>query len=377
MEINEAFVLQSIDLPALTDIARQALGVGEVEIENWRMNQIAGGIGNPVSVGLYRVAGNGRAGGERVPWSVILKIIQSPANVGESNIGEGDDQTHWNYWKRELLVYRSSFLNSLPDGLVAPHCYATNELPGDFALLWLEDVVDACENAWPLERYTLAARHLGRLNGLNVGVKSSLDYPWLGRRRLRQWYDLFPNWRTIPWDHPQVSARYPANEISNLRRMLVEAEAFIDQLDRLPQTVCHGDTYPTNFMSRGKDGDEQTVALDWALAQVGPIGFDLGGLIFGAYLNLPQRSLVEVDRTLFAAYLSGLRDYGCQTDSQHVRFAYATAAALLISLFVLGIMDWQIKSASATELDAAKPNDGRPCFEAFMADIAYELRALI
>jgi aminoglycoside/choline kinase family phosphotransferase len=128
----------------------------------------------------------------------------------------------------------------------------------------------------------------------NAGAKLSPDYPWLGRRRLQQWYDLFPNWRTIPWDHPQVSARYPANEIGNLRRMLVEAEEFIDRLDRLHQTICHGDTYPTNFMSRGKDGDEQTVALDWALAQVGPIGYDLGGLVFGAYLNRPERNLAEI-----------------------------------------------------------------------------------
>jgi hypothetical protein len=377
MEINEAFVLHSIGLPKLTEIARQAAGVDDLERLAWRVNQIGGGLGNPVSVGLYRVAGTGSAGSEPIPWSAILKVIQSPANVGQVNMGEGDDPTHWNYWKRELFVYRSGFLDTLPDGLVAPRCYATQELPGNVAWLWLEDVADARGDAWPLERYALAARHLGRLNGLYVSSRPLPDYPWLGRRRLRQWNDLFTDWRAIPWEHPQVSARYPAHEIANLRRMLLEAEDFIDRLDRLPSTVCHGDTYPTNFKSRDIDGHKQTLALDWALAQVGPVGYDLGGLAFGAYLNLTERGLSEVDHVLFEAYLAGLRDSGCRTGEQQVRFGYAASAALIISLFVLGMTAWQIRDADAIEIDATRPIDARPCFEAAMADIACELRDFV
>ena len=207
MEINEAFILQSIGLPALTEIARQSAGAAEFELLDWRIDQIGGGLGNPVSVGLYRVQGDGRTGDESVRWSTILKVIQSPANVGQINMGEGDDPTHWNYWKRELFVYRSGFLGTLPAGLVGPRCYATQELPGNVACLWLEEVTDAYGDVWPLERYMLAARHLGRLNGLYVPSRPLPDYPWLCRRRLRQWNDLFPNWRTIPWDHPRVSAR--------------------------------------------------------------------------------------------------------------------------------------------------------------------------
>ena len=377
MEINEAFILQAIGLPALTEIARQASGGGDLDLLDWRVKPIGGGLGNPVSVGLYRVAGHGRAAHARMSWTAILKVIQSPANVGESNMGEGDDPTHWNYWKRELFVYRSGFLGTLPDGLVAPRCYGTWELPGDVACLWLEDVAEATDAAWPLERYALAARHLGRLNGLYAGPQPLPDYPWLGRRRIGQWYDQLPNWRAIPWDHPQVSARYPENEIDNLRRVLREAEDFIDRLDRLPQTLCHGDIYPTNLKSRGRAGHEQTVALDWALAQVGPIGYDLGGLTFGAYLNLPELSLPEVDSALFEAYVAGLRDSGCTVEDQQVRFGYAASAVLIIALFTLAMLDWQIQTGDAADIDATRPNDGRPCFEAAMADIACELREVI
>lgn len=165
MEINEAFILQSIGLPALTEIARQAAGAAEFELLDWRVNQIGGGLGNPVSVGLYRVSGIGQDGDKRMAWSSILKVIQSPANAGWSDMGEGEDQTHWNYWKRELLIYQSGLLDGLPDGLLAPRCYGTVELAGNIACLWLEDVADVDENAWTLDRFALTARHLGRLNG--------------------------------------------------------------------------------------------------------------------------------------------------------------------------------------------------------------------
>lgn len=383
MEINENFVLQSVGLPALRDIAHQAAGVSEFELLDWTIEQIGGGVGNPVSVGLYRVAGRGlavgrgRAVGKSVPWSTILKVIQSPANAGWSNMGEGADQTHWNYWKRELFVYRSGVLDTLPAGMAAPRCYATQELPGDMACLWLEEITDAYGDVWPLERYALAARHLGRLNGLYAGLQLLPDYPWIGQRRLHQWNELLPLSRSIPWDHPRVSARYPENEIANMKRVLMEAEDFIDRLDRLPQTFCHGDTYPTNFKSRRTAGYEQTVALDWGLAQVGPIGFDLGSLAFGAYLNLPERGLNEVDSLLFEAYMAGLRDSGYRAEVQQVRFGFAASAVLIIALFTLGMMSEQLQADDAVEIDATRPNDGRPCFEAMMADIACELRDLM
>ncbi len=376
MKINEDFVLQSIGQPALIDIARQSSGVADLELEQWRVTRIAGGLGNPVSAGLYRVGGDGRSGGEPVRWSTILKVIQSPANAGWTNMGEGDDPTHWNYWKRELLVYRSALLDTLPEGLVAPRCFATHELPGEMAWLWLEDVTEACGGEWPLERYALAARHLGRLNGLYGSKRPLPDYPWLGRRRLRQWKDLFTESAAIPWEHPLVRSRYPEAEIANLQRMVLEIEDFMARLDRLPQTLCHGDTYPTNFKSRGTGGGEQTVALDWALANVGPLGCDLGSLVLGAYLNLPRSDLARIDRDLFGEYMAGLRDSDCRVESAAVRFGYTTYAALSITLFTLGMMGIQIRDTQPAG-EVVEPPNPRPCFEAVMADFAWELRDFV
>ena len=374
MEINEAFILQSIGFPALAEIARQSAGAAEFELLDWRINQIGGGLGNPVSVGLYRVQGAGRAGHESIRWSTILKVIQSPANVGWSGMGEGQDQTHWNYWKRELLIYRSGLLDMLPDGLLAPRCYATVELAGNVACLWLEDVADVDESAWPLDRYAIVARHLGRLNGRFIAENRVPDYPWLSQNRIRQWALGFPEWQTVSWEHPLALARFPMPEAEALRRMHSEKERFIALLDQLPQTLCHGDTYPTNFKTRrGGDGRMQTVALDWALASIAPVGFDLGQLAFGAHLNLADVRLVDIDRVLFESYLAGLRDSGCMADSAHVRFGYTASAALVITMFQMFMLDTYIQQAGSAGTAATDYPVSDECFEAAMATAAYQL----
>lgn len=376
MIFDEAFILDAVGLPGLTDIARQAAGVATLTLGAWSIKQIAGGLGNPVSVGLYRVAGIGRAGGEQLPWSAILKIIQSPANVGETNMGEGEDPTHWNYWRRELLVYQSSLLQTLPAGLTGPRFFGTNELSGDIACLWLEEVADDYQDVWPLERYALAARHLGRLNGLYAGERPPAAFPWLGRGRLRQWRDFLTQWQLIPWDHPLVCRLYPEDETANMRRLLRESEKFLLRLERLPHTLCHGDTYPTNLKSRRAVEGEQTVALDWALAHFGPVGYDLGLLALGAYLNIAASDLAEVDRELFAAYLAGLRDSGYAGDPATVRFAYAASAVLTIALFELAMLHYGLMQEEATSpvtIETGALPAQRPNFEGALADIAYEL----
>ena len=374
MEINEAFILESIGLPALTEIARQAAGANELELLDWRVKQIGGGLGNPVSVGLYRVSGMGQDGDKRVAWSSILKVIQSPANAGWSGMGEGEDQTHWNYWKRELFVYRSGLLDGLPDGLLAPRCYGTVELAGNIACLWLEDVTDVDENAWTLDRFGLTARHIGRLNGHFIAEGLVPDYPWLSQNRIRQWAFGFPEWQTASWEHPLALARFPMPESEALRRMHSEKERFIARLDRLPQTLCHGDTYPTNFKTRHSgDGRIKTVALDWALASIAPVGFDLGQLVFGAHLNLAEFRLADIDRVLFESYLAGLRDSGCMTDSAHVRFGYTASAALVITMFQMFMLDTYIQQTGSDGTAATGYPVPDECFEAAMATAAYEL----
>lgn len=364
----------SIDKSMLTPIVRQALQRDRVEVMDWQVSQLGGGAGNPVSLGLYRFAGSGLDRDERVPWSVILKIIQSPANVGWTNMGEGDDQTHWNYWKRELLVYRSDLLTTLPEGMAAPRCYGAVELPGDMAWLWLEDIGDVYDGVWSLDRYALAARRLGRLNGVYLSSRPLPDFPWLSRQRTRQWLVMDPLWQTLPWDHPRLLRRYPRPEANAFRRLLFENERFLVMLDALPKTLCHGDTYPTNFKARRLDGmQDQTVALDWALVGVETIGDDLGQLVYGAQMSLPEARPADIDNALFESYLAGLQDSGCRLDPRLVRFGYVTSAAVRVGLFQLVLLSEELKQGDAVAVTEGEQATAADSFEVTMANEAYEL----
>ena len=374
METPISSFLQSIDAATLTPIVRQSLRRNAFQLLSWQMNQFAGGFGNPVSLGLYRFAGTGQDRDQAVPWSVILKLIQSPANVGWVDMGEGEDQSHWNYWKRETLVYQSDLLETLPDGMVAPRCFGLVELPGNIAGLWLEDVVDSYGGVWTLDRYALTARHLGRLNGFHGSSRPLPAFPWLSNNLTRQWSTSMIDWPTFPWDHPGVVERYLTPENNPLRRMLLEIERFQAKLDLLPRALCHGDTYPSNFMSRrATDGQEQTVALDWALAGIGPVGDDLGQFVLGACMNLQDARRADVDKALFASYLDGLRECDCRVDPQWVRFSFTASAALRIGLFQLMLLGEDIKQGEAVAEDAVQHPDVRDSFEVAMANEAIEL----
>ena len=106
METHAFPFLQSIDASTLTPIVRQSLRRDAFQLQSWQMNQFAGGFGNPVSLGLYRFEGTGQDRDRSGTLVGDPELIQSPANVGWVDMGEGEDQSHWNYWKRETLIYR-------------------------------------------------------------------------------------------------------------------------------------------------------------------------------------------------------------------------------------------------------------------------------
>lgn len=370
MEYKNTPEFQSIDAALLEPVARRASGRAEMRIRDWQVSQMGGGAGNPVSVGLYRFSGSGQDGGESVPWSVVLKVIQSPAKAGWVDMGEGKDPGHWNYWKRESAVYQSDFLAHLPDGLSAPHCFGVRELPGETAWLWLEEMSDDLGGDWLLERYSLTARHLGRFNGQFSAADKLPDYPWLGRNLTHQWASAPPpQWQALNWEDPRVLARYPRGNA--FQRLIAGWEQIEAGLAAVPETICHGDTYPSNFMSRRmSDGQDETIALDWALLNRARLGDDLGQFAFGAVINLPHLRPEQVIHCLFENYLDGLRDSGCRTDGRLVRFGFAAAAAVRVGLFQVILLAEELRQAS---LPAEPPDPVSTCFEIQMAEQVFAL----
>jgi hypothetical protein len=340
--MNKEFeeLLKAIDQTTLTPIVRRALRSETVEVTDWKYRPAHGGAGDR-GMGLssvYRFAGSGRDHGETVLWSLILKALRPPISK--------DDPSNWNRLKREADIYRSGYLEDLPGSLRAPRCYSIVERPGGELWLWLEEVTDEISPKWPLARYGLAARHLGQFNGSYLVGRPLPSQTWLSKGLLRagvtQRATSMVQLRSA-LDHPLVRRRYPADIVDDVFHLWEEREMFLDALDRLPQTFCHGDASRRNLFARGGvDGCDQTVAIDWALAGIGAIGEEIAPLVWATigFSEVDLTEAQELSEIVFEGYLEGLRDSGWGGDPQVVRLGYAAASALrYVFLMGSGLLD--------------------------------------
>lgn len=303
---------------------------------------------------LYRVQGqaNTRAGVK--PWSLILKVIQPTTG----------SQEPWqrNYWKREVLVYQSDLLADLPGDLAAPRCLGITEQTAEEFWLWLEDLGEEEETDWTLERYALAARHLGEWNGAYLVQRPLPQQPWLSSTAdIRQRLALAePGIAELPQlsQHPFLAKFLPDDSLARILGLWAERQPLLTRLDQLPHTLCHRDAFRRNLRSRqGPDGQPQTVALDWAMIGIGIPGEELVRL-FGLtllFFSVEIERIAEMDALIFAGYVEGLRAAGWQGDARLARFGFTALAALL-----MGVGDPAIKLPKWARHIAALPAGAEP-----------------
>ncbi|MBK8050951.1 MAG: hypothetical protein IPK16_29955 [Anaerolineales bacterium] len=69
--------------------------------------------------------------GEERAWSVILKLLKSPAGLVMPKgmvifQAMADDRSSFGYWRREAEAYQGGLPAWLPPGLAAPTCYSVH-----------------------------------------------------------------------------------------------------------------------------------------------------------------------------------------------------------------------------------------------------------
>ena len=314
--------LAAIDQATLTPLVQSALGSKTFEVTDWESEQLHGGLAAGTAV--YRFSGQGRVQQQTIPWSLILKILRS--GVGSA------DASAWDYYKREADAYQSGWLDDLPGGLAAPRCFSVFYHPDGTCWMWLEDIRDMFGSQWPLEQYGVVARHLGQFNGAYLVDRPLPNWPWLSSNWLRHY---------VEQSAPAMEPLRDAQASPNGRRWLPEKDSdryfrlwgqrglYLDALDHLPQTICHLDIFGRNLFARKTaDGDDQTVAIDWAFVGRGPIGADLNPLVWFtiATEGFGLDKMQELEEIAFEGYLKGLREVGWQGDPQRVRLGYLAAS---------------------------------------------------
>jgi hypothetical protein len=274
------------------------------------------------SLGIWRV----RAG----THTAVLKLV-AHAEGGHVNWQSGEDAAHWYYWRREVLAYETGLLASLPGALRAPRCSLLAPRDDGSVALWLEDLGGASATDWNLERYAVAARHLGHTQGSYVTTIALPDEPWLSRNWLRSYVtqrdgDLHLLDDATSWRDPRIAGAFAGPPIEQATAMRHDQPRFLDALDALPRTLCHLDLHPANLFA---DGDERTVAIDWSFVGIGAIGEDAGNLVPDAVLDfhVPAARIDDLHAAVASGYAAGLRDAGWDGPAATMRLGMAATIA--------------------------------------------------
>jgi hypothetical protein len=338
--------LDAIDGDTLVPIVRLVLNRNRATVVDWSYAPLGHGVINPVTAGLFKVAGKASDEGKHLPWSVILKIIHwvdlRGTPLADDYMNEPGD---WNYWKREALVYQSGILDDWQGDLVPVRCYAVNEQADSSVWLWLEHIKEPCARTWDRERHVVAARHFGQFNAAYRSHRPRLEPPWLCRRFLRKWLRTSMGFGLADtaadpafWAHARVRHVFPIPIASQVIALLDNADRLLGFLEQQPQVQSHLDSHYVNLFARtGARGQEQTVVIDWSYLGTAAVGVDLGMQISGNLYDLqidPADARAYYEAAL-EAYLTGLGDAGWRGSPQAVRAACATAAALRLVPFGL------------------------------------------
>ena len=322
-------VVDGIDAALLTPLVRAALRDDRVEVVEWTAEPFGHSLDDVYGLArsILRLRGTVQRAGANLPWTLVLKIVMPRRPPGDPSSPENVE--------RELLVYRSGLLAG-GCGLAAPRCLGVTERADGNRWLWLEEVRDDIGREWPADRYLLAARHLAQFNAVHGDGPATASYSWLSRSPLREAFrESAPIVESLMdrhgRDEPFVARAISPESAASLLALLPRIDGWLDELDQLPQALCHWDAHRANLFSRTTPGGAiETVAIDWAGAGWGPPGADLSKLLSQTvnFFGLDARALPALEADLFEHYLDGLREAGWRGERRDVRFSYAVAGSV-------------------------------------------------
>ena len=268
--------------------------------------------------------------GER---SIIVKVVGPPSEPSDSS-GDPDDRTAIHDWRREAEILGGGLPGAYrAAGLRGPHLLRRVDGPevGEISL-WLEDLPGRAGRDWTPGELAGVARRLGRAQGL-LALEQAAERPpvWASSAFIRRYLEAIDgrvDWALLDDADEWTAAEAAGFEAPGLRdaaRALRDCrETLLELVEAGPRTICHLDVWPNNLFPL----PDETVLIDWAFAGVGGLGEDLGNLVPDAVFDelIPASRLAELDRTVFDAYLEGLRLGGWDGDPRLVRRTMCAAA---------------------------------------------------
>ena len=360
----------------VTRLVRRSLDSSTVHITTWETEPIASGRSG---ASVYRLSGMCKDGETAFPWSLILKFCTDVRRFHVEH--DADDLS----WQREYLLGQSGLLSDQTPGLTPAQYIDGIVLSPTEIAIWFEDVGSAWARDWSLERYGLAAFHLGQFSARFAGRPPQL--PWLGRNQWPEYVEAFCPGAVESLrkhqDHPGVLAVYPA---ALQTRLYALNEACDDLISRAQaqssMTLSHGDAGGRNLFDRGGE----TVAIDWDEVGISPVGEDVARMVGSSlhwfFIGKMDQAPALADLVL-TRYLEGLHDGGFRQDPSTVACVFKAVLGTIYALSYTGIANGIVEDRIEQRARDAYQTTGPQLLEhmgaiaQFCAGQADEARALL
>ena len=258
---------------------------------SWEIKALKPGAGNPTSLGVYRVWGQGKtASGDR-PFSVVVKHLATGLPMMDASA-----PTSWNYWKREIDFFESELASQIPTSINFPKYLGGSNLPDGTVLFWNGDLGDLEKSVWSWQEVLHATTLVAELN--SIDLTDERKFPWLNRDQLEGWLELKPAF---------FEPIYPlAIECALAKPETAEAYATFgpylnmqaelkDLLNAQRRIFVHGDFNLNNLVPRSPKV-ERLIALDWQLCGLAAIGSEVAALFNTSWeLGVIEGSRAQLD----------------------------------------------------------------------------------
>lgn len=316
-----------VDTGILSECISKALKATDIQIINWNIDPIYCKSTNFTTGGIYRVHGIAGTGQSHLPWTIILKVIQS----------EQEDKNHFqhhNYWKREALVNELGILMHLPNVIQTPECYKVEQKSESEIWLWMEEIKEDNQNKWSEDKFKFIAQQLGLFHGAYATGEQPLpDEEWICRHWLQSWIAGCEKYTRDPYlDYPKIQGELQEfdqiwDTFLNLNQ---NREIHFSAINLLPKALSHQDLSKQNmYISTEKEGHKNLILIDWQFLSISGIGEDLGKL-FGIALSqedIPTEQGWYYQSLIFKSYMEGLIKAGWKGEESLPRYGFCISVA--------------------------------------------------
>jgi hypothetical protein len=284
----------TFDLPEalLQPVVRRLLKDEAAEVSNFEILALKPGLGNPTSLGVYRVLGAAQTSNGEVPFSLVVKHLANGLPMMDASA-----PTNWNYWKREITFFESPLAGRIPKSIGYPEYLGFSDLADGTSLFWNGDLGDLTKSDWTWDACLTAAEVVAELNSIDCSDLENFN--WLNRTQVEGWDAFRLEFNSFePVFTPMAGLAAGDQELASAYAVYspwMNKHEFIGQLlHGGRQTFVHGDFNLNNLVPLGH-GEAKLIALDWQLAGVGRVG----GEIASIYNTAIEKGVIGPEPELF------------------------------------------------------------------------------